>query len=83
MSSLITVAPDFDLSWPFAADHFHQLWQEEEVQFIRLEHGDDRKLGQITPDTTGIKRLACLGVTVRLDCLMTFTDIKLNGQDNF
>ena len=77
MSSLITVAPDFDLSWPFAADHFHQLWQQEgEVQFIRLEHGDNRKLGQIVLDTTDIQRLACLGVTVTLDCLKTFTDLQ-------
>ena len=77
MTSLIVVHPDFDRMWPFAADHFHALWQAQgEVEFVRLEHGDERCLGEAISICAGVRRLACFGVTATRDCLQPFTDLQ-------
>ena len=77
MGSLIAVHPDFDRIWPFAADHFHHLWQRQgEVAFVRLEHGDERRLGEVVNEVENIERLACLNVPVSLDCLKRFTALQ-------
>jgi phosphoglycerate dehydrogenase-like enzyme len=65
MSSAIVVHPDFDRIWPFAADHFHHLWQAQgEVTFLRLNHEDIRPLGEILPRPQRVTRLVCLNVPV-------------------
>lgn len=75
MSSFIAVHPDFDGVWPWAADHFHELWRAQgEVAFERLDHGDGRGLGEVARaaslvDAARIRRLACLGVPVGESCL--------------
>ena len=77
MSSLIVVHPRFDGVWPFAADHFHTLWQEQgDVEFIRLEPSDERTLGEIASNPVEIERLACLSVPVTLECLQRFTALE-------
>ena len=77
MSSLIVVHPRFDGVWPFAADHFHTLWQAQgAVEFIRLEPSDERNLSEIASHPTEIKRLACLSVPVTLECLQRFTGLE-------
>ena len=77
MSSLIVVHPNFDGVWPFAADHFHALWGAQgAVEFIRLEHGDQRKLGEIASHPAEVQRLACLGVPVTLTGLQLFTGLE-------
>lgn len=64
-TSLIAVHPEFDRVWPYAADHFHALWQKQgAVDFVRLEPGDQRSLAQVTADPGQVRRLACLGVPV-------------------
>jgi phosphoglycerate dehydrogenase-like enzyme len=73
MTSLIVVHPDFDAVWPFAADHFQALWKEQgQVEFIRLEHGDHRLLGEVVKGPAKVVRLACLGAPVSLECLKKF-----------
>ncbi len=77
MSSLIIVHGAFDGVWPFAADHFHALWKAQgEVEFIRLEHGDERRLGEIVTNAADIRRLVCLRVPVTLECLQAFTSLE-------
>ena len=77
MNSLIVVHPRFDGVWPFAADHFHTLWQAQgDVEFIRLEPSDERNLGEIASNPAEIKRLACLSVPVTLECLQRFTGLE-------
>ena len=77
MSSLIVVHPDFDHIWPFAADHFRQLWQQQgTVEFIRVGDGDQRPLRQIAGQPGRIRRLACLGVRVELECLRSCASLR-------
>ncbi len=77
MSSLIIVHPDFDRVWPFAADHFHTLWQAQgEVEFIRLDHDDERTLGEIVTHPGRFRRLVCLNVRTTLSCLKAFTGLE-------
>ena len=58
---LIVVHPRFDGVWPFAADHFHTLWQEQgDVEFIRLEPSDERNLSEIAANPLGSNGLPVL-----------------------
>ncbi len=78
MDSFIAVHSAFDGSWPWAADHFRDLWQRQgEVGFRRLAHGDDRQLGEVAGgQAASVRRLACLGVRITLDCLEAFPSLR-------
>jgi phosphoglycerate dehydrogenase-like enzyme len=83
MSSVIVVHPDFDLVWPWAADHFRALWEAEAHEagslpprFVRLDHGDDRPLGLSVPDPDGVTRLVALSVPVTSGCLGAFPSLR-------
>ena len=78
MDSFIAVHSGFDGGWPWAADHFHTLWQRQgDVGFRRLAHGDDRPLGEVAGEQAAqVRRLACLGVRVTLDCLQAFPSLR-------
>jgi phosphoglycerate dehydrogenase-like enzyme len=77
MQSLIVVHPDFDRVWPYAAEHFHSLWQAQgDVEFIRLNHEDRRPLGDIVAEPARIQRVVCLSVPVTVECLRGFTDLR-------
>ena len=78
MDSFIAVHSGFDGGWPWAADHFRDLWQRQgEVGFRRLAHGDDRRLGEVVGEQAAqVRRLACLGVRVTLDCLEAFPSLR-------
>jgi phosphoglycerate dehydrogenase-like enzyme len=68
--SLIVASARFDGVWPWAADHFHALWQEQgDVEFIRLAGDDERPVGKAASDLASVRRLVSLGVPVTLDCL--------------
>ena len=70
MSSAIVVHPSFDGTWPYAADAFARRWAAEgSVEFVRLEHGDDRPVGQLVPSPEACTRLVSLSVPVTADCL--------------
>ena len=77
MKSYIVVHPDFDRSWPFAADYFHEVWQKQaEVIFVRLESEDRRPIGEIISDPAHVDRLVCLNVPVTLSCLQSLENLK-------
>ncbi|MBM3241361.1 hydroxyacid dehydrogenase [Candidatus Poribacteria bacterium] len=77
MDSCIVVHPQFDYTWPFAADYFHSLWRKQgEVFFLRLDHNDRRRLGEVLPEPSSVKRLVCLDVPVTLACLKTLDNLK-------
>ena len=73
MVSVIVVHPDFDGSWPYAADHFHAVWRQQgDVVFKRLEHGDTRMLSEVVPEPAKVQRLVNLGVPSSVKCLQRF-----------
>jgi len=77
LKSLIVVHPNFDISWPYSADHFHKLWKEQgPVVFIRQDHSDHRSLGEIVSNPDEFVRLVCFGVKVTVDCLKLFTNLE-------
>jgi phosphoglycerate dehydrogenase-like enzyme len=76
-ASLIVVHPSFDGVWPLAADHFHGLWQEQgEVDFVRLQPGEERPLGAHVAQPQAVRRLVCLGVPVTLECLQSLDQLQ-------
>jgi phosphoglycerate dehydrogenase-like enzyme len=77
MTSLIVVHPDFEATWPFAADHLHSLWQAQgPVALARLADDDRRPAGQVAPEPARIARLAALGVPVTPGCLERLTALR-------
>lgn len=77
MSSCIVVHNRFKHSWPFAAEHFHKLWQQQgDVSFVYLQQDDQRKLGEVLSNPEQIERLVCLSVSVTLDCLKALKNLK-------
>ncbi len=70
--SAILVHPDFDAEWPFVADDLQAIWtQQGRVEFIRSSGPFGGRLG----NTSGIARLALLGVPVAPDELKDFPDL--------
>ena len=77
MDNLIVVHADFDRVWPFAADHFHALWQQQgKVDLLRLATADQRCLGETVDAASGSRRLACLGMRVTPACLRGFNALE-------
>ena len=77
MRSLIAVHPNFDAVWPFAADHFHKLWQEQgPVDFLRLENREKRPLSNLIGDCSAVRRVAVLGATITPACLEAFSGLE-------
>ena len=74
MSTLVVVHPSFDGVWPYAANHFQVLWPD--ADFVRLAHGDERKLGEVVETPRAVTRLVTLGMPVELDCLQKFTALE-------
>ena len=77
MSSAIVVHPDFDRIWPFAADHFHHLWQAQgDGTFLRLQPEETRPLGEIVPHPEQITRLVSLNLPVTQQCFTRFSALR-------
>jgi hypothetical protein len=75
--SIIVVHPDFDRTWPWAADHFRDLWDEQgQTEFLRLAPDDRRPLGEIVADPAGITRLVALNVPVTRGCAARMTALR-------
>ena len=70
MGDLIVVHPRFDAAWPWAADHFHELWcRDGTPHFVRLKDDDAPTLAtgwQRAARPEGVTRLVCLGLDVAL-----------------
>jgi phosphoglycerate dehydrogenase-like enzyme len=77
MSSLIVVHPDFDATWPFAADHLHALWSARgPLEFVRLAGGDRRPVGQVVMRPQSVTRLVALDVPLTAGCLERFAALR-------
>jgi phosphoglycerate dehydrogenase-like enzyme len=77
MSGLIVVHPDFEATWPFAADHLHALWAAEgPVEFVRLAADDRRPAGLVATQPEQVTRLIALGVPVTVGCLERLTGLR-------
>src|SRR5690349_12951714 len=77
MSSAILVHPDFDASWPFSADHFHELWRKDgPVEFVRVPHGDKRCASEILSKPQSITRLVAFNVPVTENCLAALSNLR-------
>jgi hypothetical protein len=67
--SIIVVHPDFDRTWPWAADHFRVLWEAQgQTEFFRLAPDDRRAVCEIVADPPGVTRLVALNVPVTVEC---------------
>src|SRR5215207_4463742 len=68
--SIIVVHPDFDRTWPWAADHFRVLWEVQgQTEYLRLGPDDRRAVCEIVADPAGVTRLVALNVPVTLECV--------------
>jgi phosphoglycerate dehydrogenase-like enzyme len=68
--SVIVVHPDFDRTWPWAADHFHLLWEAQgQTEFLRLASEDRRPVSEVVVDPSGITRAVVLNVPVTVECV--------------
>jgi phosphoglycerate dehydrogenase-like enzyme len=77
MTSLIVVHPDFDATWPFAADHLRTLLAAQgSADLIRIDHADRRPLGQLVLRPEGVTRLVALAVPVTDACLTRFDELR-------
>ena len=77
MTSLIVVHPDFDATWPFAADHLRTLFATQgPTDLIRVGQADRRPLGQLVAHPAGVTRLVALGVPVTDACLARFDELR-------
>jgi phosphoglycerate dehydrogenase-like enzyme len=77
MLSLIAIHPDFEATWPFAAEHLLDLWRAQTpTELIRLADGDDRPIGIVAPEPGRVARLVALGVPVTASCLERLTSLR-------
>jgi phosphoglycerate dehydrogenase-like enzyme len=68
--SIIVAHPDFDRTWPWAADHFRVLWEAQgQTEYLRLAPDDRRAICEIVADPAGARR------EVRFDSLFHEADI--------
>jgi phosphoglycerate dehydrogenase-like enzyme len=68
--SIIVVHPDFDRTWPWAADHFRVLWEAQgQTEYLRLGPDDRRAVCEIVADPAGVTRLVALNVPVTVECV--------------
>jgi phosphoglycerate dehydrogenase-like enzyme len=58
-TSAIICDSEFDACWPFAADHFHELWRRQgPVQFVRLAPDERRGPLELLQSPQQVRRLA-------------------------
>lgn len=77
MRSVIIVHHAFDLSWPWAADHFHARWQAQgPVEFIRQGDGPATPASALISDPASVQRLVVLGGSVTPECAKAFTGLR-------
>jgi phosphoglycerate dehydrogenase-like enzyme len=68
--NFIVVHPDFDRTWPWAADHFRVLWEAQgQTEYLRLAPDDRRAVCEIVADPGGVTRLVALNVPVTVECV--------------
>jgi len=76
-TSLIAVHPDFDATWPFAADHLAVLWRNQgPLTFVRFDPADARPLHEVVPDLATVERLVALGVPVTAETIRSMPSLR-------
>lgn len=76
MRSVICVNERFDAIWPFAADYWHDRWEENGgCEFYRTEDSDARA-PQLVSDPASVQRLVLLGLTAESEDLEPFTSLE-------
>jgi phosphoglycerate dehydrogenase-like enzyme len=77
MRTVMVIHPEFDRSWPFAAERFEQLLRQNgELKVIRLEHGSTSRVGDIVEHPETVTRLISLQVEITRDCIRRFTALE-------
>ena len=75
--SVIVVHPDFDGTWPWAADHFRTLWEAQgQTEFLRLAPDDRRTVSEIVDDPAGITRIVALNVPLTVACVARMPTLR-------
>jgi phosphoglycerate dehydrogenase-like enzyme len=74
VKSVIVVHPRFDGTWPFVADHLHQLWGHSE--FVRLAATETRTLEHLIKNPETVTRLISLMAPLSARGLEHFTSLK-------
>jgi phosphoglycerate dehydrogenase-like enzyme len=74
VKSVIVVHPLFDGTWPFVANHLHQLWKGSEL--IRLVPTETRTLEHLVPEPETLQRLISLMVPLSATGLEEFTSLQ-------
>ena len=75
--SLIVVHPNFDGVWPYAANHFRDLWERQgKTEFVRLEPGSGMTVGEAASAPMETRRLVSLGAPVTLECLQAMPKLE-------
>lgn len=84
MRSVITVHPDFDFVWPWAANHLHALWRAQgPTEFLRQEPGDDRPLCRVLDEPATVARLIVLGTRFTRECAAALTGLREAVYDSY
>lgn len=77
MRSLILVHPEFDRTWPHAADHFHALWRTQgPVELLRLPESGAPALAALVSQPKTVERLATFCVPVDSVSLVPFESLR-------
>jgi phosphoglycerate dehydrogenase-like enzyme len=77
MRSAMVVTSNFDADWPWAADHFHELWTKDgPVDFVRVKPGDARSLHELVPEPRTVERLVSLGVPFTAASAHAFSNLR-------
>jgi phosphoglycerate dehydrogenase-like enzyme len=80
MTSLIVVSAEFEATWPFVADHWHNRWRAESVtRLVRVARGDARPLGKVAgnlDDMDHVSRMAVLGTPVTVHCVEMLPSLR-------
>lgn len=80
MTSAILVHPDFDIVWPFVADHAHKLWraqdEQDEVEFVRVAPDDRRSVSEVLSAPEVVKRLITFRVPLSENCLAALPHLR-------
>ena len=75
--SIIVVHPDFDGTWPWAADHFRTLWEAQgQTEFLRLAPEDRRPVSEIVADPDGVARAVVLNVPATVECAVRMPALR-------
>ena len=76
MRSVICVHERFDASWPFAADYWHERWQQEGGCELYRSEDPAARAAQLVPDPATVQRLALLGLPADAEDLEPFTVLE-------